>query len=59
MCPLMVQFNPNNTDNWKDTKLLCFPELADFSVSYWQLMLYSKTRNLFPNDFKSPVSVNE
>jgi len=55
----MVQFNPNNTDNWKDTKLLCFPELADFSVSYWQLMLYSKTRNLFPNDFKSPVSVNE
>jgi len=30
--------------------------MIDFSVSYWQLMLYKKTRILFPEDFKPLAS---
>jgi len=48
---LALYDNADNTDNEKDTKLPSFTELADFSVSYWLLMLYGKTRNLFPEDF--------
>ena len=57
LCPLSAQDNADNTDNRKDTKLPCFPEFVDFSVNYWLLMLYRKTRNLFPADFKSLASI--
>ena len=57
LCHLPVQFNTDNTDNWKDTKLPHFQELVDFSVSYWYLMLYRKTRVIFPEDFKSLESI--
>jgi len=40
LCPLSAENNADNTDDWKDTILPCFPELVEFSVSYWQLMLY-------------------
>jgi hypothetical protein len=56
--PLSAQLNTDNIDNWQDAKIPCFPELVDFSVSYWQLMLYRKTRKLFPEDFKSFESTN-
>jgi hypothetical protein len=58
LCPYSAQDYTNNTDNWKDTKLPSFPELVDFLVSYWLLMLYRKTRILFPDDFKSLASTN-
>jgi len=53
MCPYSAQDYTDNTDSWKDAKLPCFTEILDFSVSYWLLMLYRKTRILFPDDFKS------
>jgi hypothetical protein len=54
---LSAQDDANNTDNRNDTKLPCFAKLFDFSVSYWLLMLYRKTRNLFPEDFKPLASL--
>ena len=56
LCPLSAYTNADNTDNWKDAKLPYFPELVDFLVSCWLLMRYRKTRNLFPEDFKSFAS---
>jgi hypothetical protein len=58
LCPFSAQNNADNTDNWKDKILPCFTEPVDFSVSYWQLMLYGKTGILFPDDFKSLASTN-
>jgi hypothetical protein len=58
LCPYSAQDYANNTDNGKNAKLPSFPELVDFSVSDWLLMLYSKVGKLFLDDFKSQASGN-